>query len=218
VEFNTCLNLTNPQFVASTSPKAPPVPPNPQTQVPFKPRFGPRPAIQPEAGQVPASGFRSAAAAAVNGSVDILAFTSVSDGIFLGSSTGQGSVQIMANPNRNGRGPLHGRGGYSNGRSEGRPVPGSTTEHVGANSGAAVSENDTSPPRLYQGGKGVERHGSHPHPPYAGRGLARGGPRGGHVPGLRGRGGFGGGSGFERGRAAFRGRGRGAFISPPVPS
>lgn len=142
----------------------------------------------------------------------------MTDGIFFcGRSTGQGSVQIMANPNRNGRGgPPHGRGGYSNGRSGGgqgdhdRPVPSSTTEHVGANSGASASENGTSPPRLNRNGKGVERHGSHPHPPYAGRGLARGGPRGGYA--LRGRGGFGGGLGFERGRGGFRGRGRGAMV------
>lgn len=57
VEFNTCLNLTNPQFVTSTNPKAPIVTP---TKPPFKPRFGPHPVIQPSPGQAAASGFRPA--------------------------------------------------------------------------------------------------------------------------------------------------------------
>ncbi|KAG5351974.1 hypothetical protein C0989_004328 [Termitomyces sp. Mn162] len=56
VEFNTCLNLTNPQFVASTHPKAPPPPP----KAPFNPRFGPYPAVRPTPGQPAASGFRPA--------------------------------------------------------------------------------------------------------------------------------------------------------------
>ncbi|KAG5645098.1 hypothetical protein DXG03_006912 [Asterophora parasitica] len=56
VEFNTCLNLTNPQFVTSTNPKAPPPPQNP----PFKPKFGPHPAVRPAPGQAAASGFRPA--------------------------------------------------------------------------------------------------------------------------------------------------------------
>ncbi|PPQ70177.1 hypothetical protein CVT26_014453 [Gymnopilus dilepis] len=85
VEFNTCLNLTNPQFVTSTNPKAPPPVRN---QVPFKPRFGPHPAINPQPGQLPAAGFRPA------------------------PQTNQpGRVHIMANPNRGGRGHPNGRGG-----------------------------------------------------------------------------------------------------------
>ncbi|KAG6840893.1 hypothetical protein C0991_003417 [Blastosporella zonata] len=56
VEFNTCLNLTNPQFVTSTNPKAPPPPPN----APFRPQFGPHPSIRPAHGQPAASGFRPA--------------------------------------------------------------------------------------------------------------------------------------------------------------
>jgi len=56
VDFNTCLNLTNPQFVMSVNPKAPAPPPN----AAFKPRFGPYPAIQPAPGQQAASGFRPA--------------------------------------------------------------------------------------------------------------------------------------------------------------
>jgi hypothetical protein len=57
VEFNTCLNLSNPQFVTSTNPKAPPTVHN---NTPFKPRFGQHPAITPAPGQVAASGFRPA--------------------------------------------------------------------------------------------------------------------------------------------------------------
>ncbi|KAF8910440.1 XRN 5'-3' exonuclease N-terminus-domain-containing protein [Gymnopilus junonius] len=84
VEFNTCLNLTNPQFVTSTNPKAPPPVRN---QVPFKPRFGPHPAINPPPGQASAAGFRPAP-----------------------QSNQPARVHIMANPNRGGR------GGHANGR------------------------------------------------------------------------------------------------------
>ncbi|KAL4244297.1 5'-3' exoribonuclease 1 [Abortiporus biennis] len=57
VEFTSCLNLTNPQFVASTNPKAPT---QQKPTSPFNPRFGPRPEIQPRPGQQAASGFRPA--------------------------------------------------------------------------------------------------------------------------------------------------------------
>jgi hypothetical protein len=57
VEFNTCLNLSDPQFVASTKPNAPA---QPSPTSPFRPRLGPRPAVQPPAGQLAASGFRPA--------------------------------------------------------------------------------------------------------------------------------------------------------------
>ncbi|KAL4065011.1 exoribonuclease 1 [Scleroderma yunnanense] len=58
VPFTSCLNLTNPQFVASTHPKSNP-PPRPS--VPFRPRPGPYPAIRPQPGQLGASGFHPAA-------------------------------------------------------------------------------------------------------------------------------------------------------------
>ncbi|KAJ3505765.1 hypothetical protein NLJ89_g7245 [Agrocybe chaxingu] len=77
VEFNTCLNLTNPQFVTSTNPKAPPPVRN---NVPFNPRFGPHPIIPPAPAQQPAAGFRPAPKA-----------------------NQPAQVHIMANPNR-GRG------------------------------------------------------------------------------------------------------------------
>ena len=57
VEFDSCLNLTNPQFVASTNPK---VPMTSAPDTPFKPRSGPYPAVRPAPGQSPASGFRPA--------------------------------------------------------------------------------------------------------------------------------------------------------------
>ncbi|EGN98636.1 hypothetical protein SERLA73DRAFT_25616, partial [Serpula lacrymans var. lacrymans S7.3] len=57
VSFNSCLNLTTPQFVAPTNPKSKPLPP---PNHPFKPRFGPHPAIQPPPGQAAAAGFRPA--------------------------------------------------------------------------------------------------------------------------------------------------------------
>lgn len=57
VEFTSCLNLTRPQFIASTNPKQPTAQ---QPTSPFKPRFGPHPVIQPAQGQQAASGFRPA--------------------------------------------------------------------------------------------------------------------------------------------------------------
>lgn len=59
VEFNSCLNLSNPQLIISTNPKAPQAQQQPQNGA-FKPRLGPRPNVQPAPGQQPASGFRPA--------------------------------------------------------------------------------------------------------------------------------------------------------------
>ncbi|KAF6755356.1 exonuclease II [Ephemerocybe angulata] len=98
VEFNTCLNLSHPQLVTSTNPNAPPPV---RSQVPFKPKFGPHPPIQPAPGQEAASGFKPAPS---------------SNGL---QSNNQ--VKIMMNPNRgrggglagwqNGHGGRGGRGG-----------------------------------------------------------------------------------------------------------
>ncbi|KAF8055536.1 exonuclease II, partial [Lyophyllum atratum] len=85
VEFNTCLNLTNPQFVTSTNPKAPPPPQNPA----FRPRFGPHPTVRPAPGQAAASGFRPAP-----------------------RSHDSSPVHIMTNPNRGRGGFANGRGGH----------------------------------------------------------------------------------------------------------
>lgn len=57
VEFTSCLNLSNPQFVASTNPKEPT---QQRPSVPFKPRFGPHPGIQSPPGQQAVAGFRPA--------------------------------------------------------------------------------------------------------------------------------------------------------------
>ncbi|KIK92027.1 hypothetical protein PAXRUDRAFT_148190 [Paxillus rubicundulus Ve08.2h10] len=59
VQLTSCLNLSSPQFIASTHPKsAPPLRPN----VLSKPRTGPHPAIRPPPGQSAAAGFRPAPA------------------------------------------------------------------------------------------------------------------------------------------------------------
>ena len=100
VEFNSCLNLTNPQFVASTNPQAP------TTSVPdspFKPRSGPYPVVQPAPGQSPASGFRPAYGRYVLRRI-LAHFPSL-----LHSHS---PVHIMNNPNR-------ARGGFTNGRGAG---------------------------------------------------------------------------------------------------
>ncbi|KIM40739.1 hypothetical protein M413DRAFT_73070 [Hebeloma cylindrosporum] len=190
VEFNTCLNLSNPQFVSSTNPKAPPPVRN---EVPFKPRFGPHPAINPAPGQQSAAGFRPAPPSWFV----IFCISMTRCSISCSQPT---NVHIMANPNRGGR------GGFQNGRG-GPPSHAQTTVTPGtavetATSGTAV------PPT----------NGVHV-PPAAsgGRGFPRGG-RGGFVPGYRGRGAA---LNGDRGRGGpprgFRGRGRGSF-AVPLPS
>ncbi|KAG6873483.1 hypothetical protein C0995_015186 [Termitomyces sp. Mi166 len=87
VDFNTCLNLTDPQFVASTHPKAPPPPP----KEPFNPRFGPYPAVRPTPGQPAAAGFRPAPPT---------------------NKHGNAPIQIMSNPNRGRGGYMNGRGSH----------------------------------------------------------------------------------------------------------
>ncbi|KAG8738506.1 hypothetical protein FRC12_016739 [Ceratobasidium sp. 428] len=74
VPFDTVLNLTNPQFVQSTSNKARAAPEQPTSR--FAPRIGPHPAVQPRGGAAPQGGFRPSS---------------------------QGPVRIMSNPAR-GRG------------------------------------------------------------------------------------------------------------------
>ncbi|KAG8703633.1 hypothetical protein FRC08_002716 [Ceratobasidium sp. 394] len=74
IPFDTVLNLTNPQFVQSTSNKARIAPEQPTTR--FVPRTGPHPVVQPRGGAAPQGGFRPSS---------------------------QGPVRIMSNPAR-GRG------------------------------------------------------------------------------------------------------------------
>ncbi|TFK27928.1 hypothetical protein FA15DRAFT_585426 [Coprinopsis marcescibilis] len=136
VPFNSCLNLTNQQFVTSTNPQAPPPVRN---QVPFKPKFGPHPVIQPRPGQASAAGFRPAT-----------------------QTNGQtGPVKIMANPNR-------GRGGYVNGRggppAQNPPAPPANANDwspatTSASRGRGVGRGRGGPPNpsFRGGGRGFDR-------------------------------------------------------------
>ncbi|KAG6827914.1 hypothetical protein H0H92_009983 [Tricholoma furcatifolium] len=175
VDFNTCLNLTNPQFVTSTNPKAPPPPPN----APFKPQFGPHPVVRPRPGQAAAGGFRPA-------------------------PNTNAAVQIMSNPNR-------GRGAHASNRGWHHQAP--------AAAAAAQEDKREQPasPTSHEQTTQVQPHGVHVAHHHPGRGFARGGR--GFVPNGRGRG-FG--PAFDRGRGSarggIRGRGRGNFTSPQVPS
>ncbi|KAF5326675.1 hypothetical protein D9619_004005 [Psilocybe cf. subviscida] len=188
VEFNTCLNLTAPQFVTSTNPKAPPPVRN---EVPFKPRFGPHPAINPAPGHAPAAGFRPAP-----------------------QHKNGGQVHIMANPNRGGgRGGFHnGRGGHPNSNSNSVPA----AALLGNAAPATVAAVNASPSVAAAAPQANGAHTNATHvPPAANRGFPPRG-RGGFTPGFRGRGGFV--PNVERGRGAprgsFRGRGRGSFAAP----
>lgn len=168
VEFSSCLNLTNPQFVTSTNPQAPPPVRN---NAPFNPKFGPRPVVQPAPGQQAASGFRPPQ-----------------------QSNGQ-PMKIMMNPNRGGRG---GGAGWTNGHAGrgGRPAP--AVEPVQpqasqASTSPTQAQNHQQPP-VNVPGAGAVRAGPRGRggPPFrGGRGSdrGRGAPRGGFRGG-RGRGGF----------------------------
>jgi len=197
VEFNSCLNLSNPQFVTSTNPKAPPPPP---ITTPFKPRYGPRPVIQPAPGQNAAAGFRPAPQPSQSASVPVA------------------NVKIMSNPNR-------AKGSHVNGRGAGGGHLPAPMNHVVANgrvNGPAANHAVNGHGRGYA-------HVQHPGPttnmnppgPEAIAAPATNGIRGG-VP--RGRGGMNGprGRGIVNGfypRAAPRGgglrggRGRGSLVS-----
>ena len=71
VEFSSCLNLSNPQFLASTNPKSPTVQ---KPSAPFNPQFGPHPTIKPGLGMQPAAGFRPAASTYVTACYVALVF------------------------------------------------------------------------------------------------------------------------------------------------
>ncbi|TFY75929.1 hypothetical protein EWM64_g8082 [Hericium alpestre] len=134
VEFNTCLNLTNPQFVTSVNPNAPPQAPLP----PFKPRAGPYPAIQPPPGQHGASGFRPAP-----------------------QPSQISPVHIMVNPNRGRGGFVNGRGGHSphskppNGTANAAPDAVEKPEQPQENGNARHS------PPAARGGRGAYPRGGH---------------------------------------------------------
>ncbi|KAF9562573.1 hypothetical protein CPC08DRAFT_633933 [Agrocybe pediades] len=169
VEFNTCLNLTNPQFVTSTNPKAPPPVRN---EVPFKPRFGPHPAIAPAPGQLPAAGFRPAPTVNHQG----------------------GPVQIMANPHRGRGGHVNGRGGppqHAAQHPHAEPPAAGAAAATGPVNGAPAHPGPGNARGFYPRGRGgfnpAFQRGRGGFVPNGERG--RGGPRGGFRGG-RGRGAF----------------------------
>ncbi|KIK52419.1 hypothetical protein GYMLUDRAFT_180127 [Collybiopsis luxurians FD-317 M1] len=159
VEFCSCLNLSDPQFVTSTNPKEqkPPLPVN--HAAPFKPRYGPYPQVQPAPGQAPAAGFRPAPAS-------------------------NKPIHIMTNPNR-GAGigaPRMGRG--ANGHAS---TATTGTGHV--NGFAQSSRGRGGPPRGFASGSGFRGRGGVPpvqsHSAFdrgRGRGGYRGRGRGGFAP------------------------------------
>jgi len=139
VDFNTCLNLTNPQFVTSTNPKAPPTVHN---NTPFKPRFGQHPAITLPPGQIAPSGFRPAPP--------------------VNSNQSPSPVHIMVNPNRGGGAW---RGNHVNGRGGPRSVvTQNPTTHVdsgGVSPGVPMPSNNNSNRggMLPRGGRGFRGRG-----------------------------------------------------------
>ncbi|KAJ7472590.1 exonuclease II [Mycena latifolia] len=165
VEFNTCLNLTNPQFVTSTNPKAA----NNKSAPPPRQRFAP--SAGPAQAQVPA--FRPPAAR-------------ISPDKCYRS---QSPVAIMSNPNRGGgRGFAPGRGGFVHQHprpavvAPAAPVPVPlAVPHIAAN------------PNAVRGGPafGRGRGAFVPPPGFRGRGFAPNFPdrgRGGRGGGFRARG------------------------------
>lgn len=216
VQFNSCLNLSNPQFIASTHPKSAPTP---RPNVPFKPRAGPYPAIRPAPGQPAAAGFRPTQRH-VSTSVKIALLTN-------GGRQPSTPVAIMANPNRGLQPRLspyatvvgdssaptsnHTSGGYGNRGNRGRergPINGHGTTVVPSQSLPEHGQRDASG-AYNQDRDGVDvtynppvrGRGGFPYPPRGtrGRGFAPSFDRGG------------------RGRGGFRGRGRGGSYAT-VPS
>ena len=196
VEFWSCLNLTNPQFQASTNPKNPHVQ---KPHAPFKPRPGPYPSVQPGPGMQPIAGFRPAATTCVvwfhfvlSYHLPLTPFLVSRQGVHNGLGH-TGPVQIMANPNRGRGGAVRGGGP---GAHKAPPTATASSDVDSANDNGTKADASAPGP-----------NGNHV-PPQRGRGapFQRGGFRGqrGFAPPFRGRGGFGG-PGGERG--GFRGRG-----------
>ncbi|GJE94543.1 5'-3' exonuclease [Phanerochaete sordida] len=185
VEFTSCLNLTTPQFIASTNPNAPY---QQKPTSPFKPRMGPYPAIQPAPGQQAVSGFRPGSQVS----------------IMTNPNRGRGA-------HANGRSNhWHGNGnGEHNGNHASPPVANGSAPHQ------ANGHPPTSPRAAKRGRGGAVPHiMARDGAPPAQRGGPPVPPRGGFIGG-RGRGGFhadGFDRGRGRGRG-FRGRGRG-FAAP----
>lgn len=158
VDFDSCLNLTDPQFVVST---------NLQTtnsslpQSPFKPRFGPYPAVRAPHGQLPAAGFRPAPARFVSFILLLMAHFLLPQ---CSQNPRNSPVHIMSNPNR-------GRGGYVNGRGTSHQVNASgALQHSGpgAHGESAPLQTSDSEVSSRAGARGGGRGAFHP------RGRARG--------------------------------------------
>ncbi|EIN10031.1 hypothetical protein PUNSTDRAFT_66463 [Punctularia strigosozonata HHB-11173 SS5] len=156
VEFNSCLNLTEPQYIASTNPQ---VPTAPNTNSAFKPRFGPHPTIQPANGQQAASGFRAAPTVVRH----------------------QGApVHIMSNPNRGRGGWTNGRGAAparapANATNGARPSPPHPSGRGGPAAQQQVNGRGSFPPR---GGFNPNFRGRGGFNPNFERGRGGGPPRG----------------------------------------
>ncbi|KAG7094057.1 hypothetical protein E1B28_007676 [Marasmius oreades] len=190
VDFSTCLNLSNPQFITSTNSKAPPPPPN--TNSAFKPRIGPQPNFLPPQGQQSGSGWRSAPV----------------------TPLANPTVSIMTNPNR-GRGGTPVRGGTtSDAQTRG---PSANVNGVAKHAASTSPTNSNFTPLTgnpvatvrhpARGGfvsRGGARGGGDPSPRRGGRG-------GGFQNGLYDRG-----RGSPRG--FYKGRGRGGHPAPPLGS
>jgi hypothetical protein len=228
VQFNSCLNLSNPQFIVSTHPTS--VPP-PRLNVPFKPRAGPYPAIRPAPGQPAAAGFRPAPQRQQSAPVAIMANPNRGrDAGFPNGLKPKGSYATVGGTSAPAGssaapGPNHPPGGYGNlgnsthGRGRGLLKDHSATG-VQNQSSSEHSQRDAS-------GSGTHNHDEED----VGASHRHHNPSE-HSSGPHGQGGFNntrgrGTHGFDRGRrgrGGFRGRGRGGqagvpyVVVPPLPS
>ncbi|KAG1852740.1 exonuclease II [Suillus subluteus] len=195
VEFNSCLNLSNPQFIASTSPGSTY---RSRPNVPFKPRFGAYPAIQPAPGHQAVAGFRSAAQSQHQPPVAIMSNPNRGRGGLVARARGGLVPRARGGSPFNGHaGPPNGRGGHT---TNGHPAPTEGTsggEVSGSTSQLAMNASNQPPSH----DNGAPSRGGAVHHPYL---HPRGGSRGrGFVPHL------------DRGRGrGYRGRGRGAVVHP----
>ncbi|KAF9220420.1 hypothetical protein BS17DRAFT_344744 [Gyrodon lividus] len=227
VHFNSCLNLSNPQFIASTHPKSAP-PPRPN--VPFRPRGGPHPAIRPRPYMPAAAGFRPAPGPQRQPPVSIMTnphrgrggFANGRGAVPPGGSYGSAaaSVPVTATSNQPKNVNHNGRGGSTGRRSPNghhapapAPAPATTSQPSNHNVVAYSGSNNEDDETTTEPHPGARPQGGGPH----GRGRFPHAPRGG-FHGTRGRG-FA--PGFDRGgrgRGGFRGRARGGVSVPPLQS
>ncbi|KAJ3799720.1 exonuclease II [Lentinula aff. detonsa] len=217
VEFNSCLNLSDPQFVTSTNTKEqkPSLPVN--HAAPFKPKLGPHPMIRSPPGQVPAAGFRPAPAQPQSHSQQQVKLPNASS-----TSSPVKQMHIMTNPQHHpqgaGIGAAAARGGVRNGFVPNTNARGMYSHGPRGRGGVPFNEGGVREAGTGGGGSnfpGVGREGPGPGPSHSSNNSS-------HLHGIngdRGRGGLGRGG---RGRG-FRGRGRGYAngnynaSAPPLP-